>query len=195
MQPPGAAAVFVQLLRVIDGLSLEAGLVAELRAYAILQGDLEHRAWLRDHRVRPAAAPAGDGEAVALSRDGGRLHLRLDRPAQRNAMTVEMRDALVAALSLAVADDSIDAVTIDGADKCFSTGSDLDEPGTVSDPVTGHLVRSVALPGRTLAACADGARVRLHGACIGSGIEFPAFAGHVTAARDAWFQLPELRMG
>lgn len=192
---PRAAAVFVQLLRVIDGLPLEAGLVAESLAYATLQGGPEHRAWLRDHRARPAAAPPGDGEAVALSRDGDRLHLRLDRPAQRNAMTVEMRDALVAALSLALADDSIDAVTIDGAGKCFSTGGDLDEFGTVPDPVTGHLVRSVALPGRMLSVCADRTRVRVHGACIGSGIEFPAFAGHVTAARDAWFQLPELRMG
>jgi hypothetical protein len=36
---------------------------------------------------------------------------------------------------------------------------------------------------------------RLHGACIGSGIEFPAFAGRVVAAPDAWFQLPELTFG
>ncbi|HVT34396.1 MAG TPA: enoyl-CoA hydratase/isomerase family protein, partial [Nevskiaceae bacterium] len=32
-------------------------------------------------------------------------------------------------------------------------------------------------------------------ACIGSGAEFPAFAAHVTASEDAWFQLPELDFG
>jgi enoyl-CoA hydratase/carnithine racemase len=37
--------------------------------------------------------------------------------------------------------------------------------------------------------------VRVHGACIGSGIEFPAFASRIEATPDAWFQLPELRYG
>ena len=35
----------------------------------------------------------------------------------------------------------------------------------------------------------------MHGACIGSGIEFPAFAGRLVAVADAHFQLPELRFG
>ena len=60
---------------------------------------------------------------------------------------------------------------------------------------TGGRARSLALPGRLLAACAARAEARVHGACIGSGIEFPAFAGRVVAAPDAWFQLPELRFG
>jgi enoyl-CoA hydratase/carnithine racemase len=46
-----------------------------------------------------------------------------------------------------------------------------------------------------LARCADRVVVLLHGACIGSGLEFPAFADHVVATSDAWFQLPELEFG
>src|SRR3546814_3808774 len=38
-------------------------------------------------------------------------------------------------------------------------------------------------------------RVELHGACIGAGIEVPAFAARVEAREGAWFQLPELGMG
>jgi enoyl-CoA hydratase/carnithine racemase len=39
------------------------------------------------------------------------------------------------------------------------------------------------------------ASVHLHGACIGAGLEIPAAAQRRIATPDAWFQLPELRMG
>jgi enoyl-CoA hydratase/carnithine racemase len=35
----------------------------------------------------------------------------------------------------------------------------------------------------------------LHGACIGSGIELPAFAHHLSVDPKTFFQLPELRFG
>jgi enoyl-CoA hydratase/carnithine racemase len=35
----------------------------------------------------------------------------------------------------------------------------------------------------------------VHGACIGAGVELPAFAHRVTAAANSHFQLPELKMG
>jgi enoyl-CoA hydratase/carnithine racemase len=34
-----------------------------------------------------------------------------------------------------------------------------------------------------------------HGACVGAGTEMAAFAGRVAAAPDAFFALPEVRMG
>ena len=37
--------------------------------------------------------------------------------------------------------------------------------------------------------------VRAHGACVGAGTEITAFAGRVIAAPDAFFALPEVRMG
>jgi enoyl-CoA hydratase/carnithine racemase len=35
----------------------------------------------------------------------------------------------------------------------------------------------------------------LHGACVGSGIELPAFAGRVLAAPDTTIALPEVGLG
>jgi enoyl-CoA hydratase/carnithine racemase len=35
----------------------------------------------------------------------------------------------------------------------------------------------------------------VHGACIGAGIELPAFAGRIVAAPDSHFVLPEVGMG
>ncbi len=134
--------------------------------------------------------------AVVMERDRETLlELELNRPSNRNGMTVELRDALVEALQLVLSDDSIRRVRLSGRGKCFSTGGDLTEFGTAPDPATAHVVRSLALPGRFLASCAARVEAHVHGACIGSGIEFPAFAGRVIAASDTYFQLPELKFG
>lgn len=193
-QSPLAAAVLVQLLRITEAMPLADGLIAESLAYSTLQAGPEFRRWLAAHP--PQAIPADDdGAAVLMQRDEHTLKLQLNRPHQRNAMSVEMRDALMEALQLVLADDSITKVQLSGLGKCFSTGGELREFGTAPDPATAHWVRSLALPGRLLTRCAARVEVRVHGACIGSGIEFPAFAACLIAAPDAWFQLPELKFG
>ena len=193
-QAPLACATAVQLLRRTEGLALEAALHAESLAYATLQAGPEYARWLGDHRRRPVVVE-DSGPAVLMTREHAHLRLRLNRASRRNAMSVEMRDALLEALALVMADDSIQEVDLDAVGPCFSTGGDLDEFGTAPDPVTGHLVRCLALPGRALAHCAERVRIHVHGACVGSGIEFPAFAAFVSASPDAWFQLPELGFG
>lgn len=191
---PLAAALLVQVLRAVEALPTAPALWAESLAYATLQAGPEFTRWRATHAPRPTAPEPGP--AVELARESpSTLRMTLNRPARRNAMTVEMRDALVEALQLALADRSIETIRIDARGRCFSTGGDLDEFGSVPDPASGHLVRQLALPGRLLWACADRCVVRVHGACIGSGIEFPAFASRVEASPDAWFQLPELRYG
>ncbi len=194
-QSPIAAAVLVQVLRATEKLELAAALSAESLAYSTLQAGPEFRRWLAANRGA-APAMAGDaGPAVIMARDGEQLVLELNRPSRRNGMSVEMRDALIETLQLVLCDASIRRVRIGGRGKCFSTGGELSEFGSAPDPATAHVVRSLALPGRLLAACAARVEVRLHGACIGSGIEFPAFAGRVLAAGDTYIQLPELHFG
>jgi enoyl-CoA hydratase/carnithine racemase len=43
--------------------------------------------------------------------------------------------------------------------------------------------------------CHERVVARVHGACIGAGIEIPSFAGRIVARSDSFFQLPELAMG
>jgi enoyl-CoA hydratase len=123
------------------------------------------------------------------------LRVRLNRPAQRNALSVAMRDALVEALQLAVADTTIAAVAISGNGPCFSIGGDLDEFGSAPDPATAHAIRSLRLPARVLLECADRVSFHLHSACIGAGMELPAFGRRVSAHPKTFFQLPEIRFG
>ena len=63
------------------------------------------------------------------------------------------------------------------------------------DPATAHLVRLQQSAGRSIAMLADRVTAHLHGACIGSGIELPAFAGTVVAAPSARISLPEVSLG
>ncbi len=191
---PLAAALLVQVLRAVENVPVEQGLLIESLAYSSLQAGPEFGRWRAG--FRPSGATNTDeGPSVLMQREGDSLNLELNRPSQFNAMSVEMRDALIESLQLALADDTIRHVEIRGRGRCFSTGGDLDEFGSAPDPATAHLVRRLALPGRLLEACREHVTVYLHGACVGSGIEFPAFAARLVAAPDAWFQLPELRYG
>jgi enoyl-CoA hydratase/carnithine racemase len=38
-------------------------------------------------------------------------------------------------------------------------------------------------------------QVRVHGACIGAGIELPAFAANISAQAESFFALPEVGFG
>jgi enoyl-CoA hydratase/carnithine racemase len=191
---PLAALALVQLLRHGAKLDVEGALMAESLVYSTLQSGPEFARWLSE-RGAPAPRPRPGGPAVLVERQGARLALTLNRPAKRNAFGSEMRDALVEALELALADASLEEIVLRGAGPAFCSGGDLDEFGTLPDPATAHAIRSTRNAARLLAACAGRARAEIHGACIGAGIELPAFTGHVAAARDTFVQLPEVAMG
>ena len=191
---PLTAMVLVQVLRATEALPVAEALIVESLAYATLQDGPEHRAWLAGRN--PVEASVGnETPPVLIARDGDRLGIRLNRPERLNALSVEIRDALCEALQLVIADPAITPVLISGAGRCFSIGGDLDEFGAAPDPATAHAVRSVRLPGFFLSQCAERVKFRLHGACIGAGVELPAFARRVSAARSSFFQLPEIRFG
>src|ERR1700733_5969683 len=116
-------------------------------------------------------------------------------PERRNPYGRDLRDALADALRVARSDPAITRVVLDGAGPCFCSGGDLDEFGTTPDPVTAHFVRTRAGAGALLHDLAPRAGARVHGPCVGAGVELPAFAGTVVAAEDATFRLPETSMG
>ncbi len=190
---PLAAVSLVQLLRLSAGLGVADGLVAESVVYSMLQPGPEHRGWLA--RRPPVAPQVEEGPAVLVERCGNRLEVTLNRPDRHNAYSAAMRDGLVAALQLVHADPSVQTVELRGAGRSFCSGGDLSEFGTSPDPATAHAVRVAAGAAAWMERCAPRAVARVHGACIGAGMELAAFAGRVTAAPDARFCLPEVSMG
>ena len=185
---PEASLALAGLLRTTATLPVWDAIAAEAATYGMLLGGRGFRAWL-DQRG-PATPKPHNGEPVLVERDGDRVRITLNRPEARNAIDSRLRDALVDALEQAHAE----WIELRGAGPCFSSGGDLHEFGS-SDPALTYAVRLTRHPGRAVADVAGRTTAQLHGACIGAGIEVPAFAGTVVADPGTTFRLPEVGMG
>jgi hypothetical protein len=191
---PLATAAVKALLRLTEQLPTWEAVAAESAAYSMLLGSEAFWAWRNSTPVKtpPPPDPAG---AVVLRREGDTLYVELNRPEARNAVDRALRDGLVEAMHLVADDPTIEEAVLSGRGASFSAGGDLNEFGTVRDPALAHAVRLTRHPGLAVARCRDKVTAHLHGACMGSGIEIPAFAHRLVAQRDAFFGLPELAMG
>jgi enoyl-CoA hydratase/carnithine racemase len=189
---PNASNIALDLLRVIDLEMPERGLLQESLAYGVLQGSAEHADWLAARVRTITAIPRGE---VRAARVGNIIDILLDRPAAHNAIDRGMRDRLFEVLTVAALDPEVTSVRLRGKGKAFCVGADLAEFGTTRDPATAHAIRMQTLPAWAIIGCAKKLEVHVQGACIGSGLEMAAFARRLTASPNAWFQLPELKMG
>ena len=192
---PMAAGIAVDVFRACDHLPFDLGIAMESLGYSTLLAGGEFRKW-RQGRVRPSTiVDEVDRPQVRVERDGDHVTITLARPDTRNAMRASMRDALHEALCAVLDDPSRPGMTLRGEGDCFSTGGDLAELGSADDMAQAHAIRTLRSCAARLHALGERARIDLHGACIGSGIEIAAAAPHRTARRGTFFQLPELDMG
>jgi enoyl-CoA hydratase/carnithine racemase len=190
---PQASLVLGQVLRITEALPVNAALEVESFAYSTLLGGPEFGRWLSACGDRPMPQPAE--LPVIVCRDGARLLITLNHPERRNAYGRQLRDALTDALQVAQLDPAITQVILDGVGRSFCSGGDLGEFGTTPDLATAHFVRTRAGAARLIHDLAARIEVRVHGPCIGAGIELPAFADTVVADAGTTFRLPEVGMG
>jgi hypothetical protein len=191
---PTTALTFVDLLGLTSRLPVREGLIAESLAYSMLLAGSEFTRWL-DSRPDRKQRQQHPHDPVILRRDGTHLFIELNRPERHNAFGRDVRDALIEAFRLAQLDSSIHTVHLGGSGPSFCSGGDLDEFGNAGDVCVAHLVRQNQNAGLILHDLNQQVHVVVHGACIGAGVELPAFASHVQAHDDAYFQLPEIQMG
>ena len=190
---PTAAAAAAQVLRSTLKLPFDEALALESLAYSMLLASGGFRAW---RAATPSRDRPDDGAPrVSIEDRGGELVIRLTRPERRNAFDARMRDELVEALTFAAVHPDAPPVFLCGAGPAFSTGGDLDEFGRADDVGLAHLIRTLRSPAGLVHELGGRLTVRLHGACVGAGIEVPAAAARVTAAPGAVFRLPEVSMG
>lgn len=114
--------------------------------------------------------------AVLVRRDGAVAVITMNRPDRRNALTRELKEALVAAVTEVADAPDVRAVVLTGAGKAFCVGQDLREhaetlragDGREFDTVQRHynpVVRALAgMPKPVVAA--------INGACVGAGLGF-----------------------
>jgi enoyl-CoA hydratase/carnithine racemase len=134
-----------------------------------------------------------DPDLILAERDGAVLHLRLNRPAKRNAVN----DGLILALDRAFTGLSADVrcVVISGEGQHFCAGLDLSE-------LSERTVYEGVLHSRMWHATLEKVQYApvpviavLHGAVIGGGLEIAAAAHIRVAERNAYYGLPEGQRG
>src|SRR6266704_6844715 len=95
-----------------------------------LAGRVPVRGLLPEDR-RPRECPVTSSDTVRWALDGAVATITLNRPRARNALTAEMKDALLAALRRAAAGPEARAVVLTGAGEAFCAGQDLREHADV----------------------------------------------------------------
>lgn len=189
---PIATMTLAMVLRRSADIGFEAALTMESLAYSTLLAGREFAHWRQTTRRQTRAASATPRVRLEMN---GALHIVLSRPEARNALDARMRDELVEAFEFALAESDTRDIVLRGDGLAFCAGGDLDEFGTATDVGAAHLIRMQQSPVSLLHKLSPRVTARLQGACIGAGIELPAAAAKIAAARDSWFRLPEVSMG
>jgi methylglutaconyl-CoA hydratase len=125
---------------------------------------------------------------LSTSVERGIARLTLDRPARRNAMTPAMRVAITHCLDEWKDDAAVRVLVVEGAGEHFCAGSDMGMAGRQA--AAERLATFTALERFPKPAVA-----LVRGACIGAGLALAACCDVVLASDDAFFAVPELRLG
>ena len=133
-------------------------------------------------------------EHIEVTRVGGRLGIRMNRPERRNAITVAMYAALADAIEGAATDTDIRLITIEGAGEDFTAGNDLADfmaemppPGTTDIPVW-RLLRALAKNEVPIVAA-------VHGNAVGIGTTMLFHCDLVIAEQGTRFVMPFVDLG
>jgi enoyl-CoA hydratase len=92
------------------------------------------------------------GLISGLREDGAVALIVLDVPGKRNAISVELANALESELNRCVADESIRAIVITGTDPAFCAGIDLDDVSSGREIPLGFIERIASLDTPVIAA-------------------------------------------
>ena len=143
----------------------------------------------------------GDSTHIAVVRDGAVLHLSLNRPEVRNAMSLAMVSEIADAMRSAESDGQTRVVVLRGAGGNFPAGADLKDMAAArarlaADPAA--IVKVNAAFGQLCNAFTDSGLAIvavLEGAVMGGGFGLSCVADVVIASETTVFRLPETSLG
>jgi 2-(1,2-epoxy-1,2-dihydrophenyl)acetyl-CoA isomerase len=140
-----------------------------------------------------------DDGAVTTSREGGILHVVLERPSMRNSLSHAMIDAFVDVLTEAATDDSLRAIHLQGAGGDFCSGADWVATTSGERPRTGDLVRRIPHTANRVIELVHGIQLpvvcSVRGWAAGLGCNLALAADFTVAAEDAVFWEPFIDRG
>lgn len=138
---------------------------------------------------------------IRTAREGGIFLVTIDRPAARNALSLEMGKALIEAWRTLREDADLRVAILTGTDRSFCAGADLKEVGAwyrsmtpierrqraERDPGLGGITRNLDPQKPIIAA--------INGPCLAGGLELALACDLRVAASHATFGLPEVKRG
>lgn len=140
----------------------------------------------------------GSGRPKVLAEIDGRgiAALTLNRPEKGNCYDGQMLGLIQAQVAALAGGPRVRAIVLRGAGKHFCVGAEIGRPGASSGAAAGSsagprltevLAELDRAPKPTIAL--------VHGACVGGGLAFACCCDIVLAASDAFFSIPEVRIG
>ncbi|MDO9067013.1 MAG: enoyl-CoA hydratase [Deltaproteobacteria bacterium] len=123
---------------------------------------------------------------------GGILTLRINRPDKKNALNLDMYQAMADGLKLADSDNAVRVILICGAEDCFTSGNDLADflaapPSGPESPVMQFLM-AIGEAGKPIVAA-------VNGLAVGVGVTMLLHCDLVYAGNSATFQMPFVNLG
>jgi enoyl-CoA hydratase/carnithine racemase len=147
-------------------------------------------------RDTPSAVPVAASPPVLRHDSGGMATLTLNRPAQFNAISVAMLDALRSALDAIAADPAVRVVVIAGAGPNFCAGHDLKEMlANSNEAFIGALFRKCCDVMLALAGIPQPVIARVHGIATAAGCQLVAACDLAVATSDARFATSGINYG
>jgi enoyl-CoA hydratase len=131
---------------------------------------------------------------IAYSHAEGIAMIALNRPEVRNALNLEMCEALLAATARAVAED-VRLVFVRGNGPVFCGGADLNERKGKSEQWVRERRHKAFAAYEALETLPMPCVALVHGAAIGSGVEIAGACDFIVATADASFRTPEAQRG
>jgi enoyl-CoA hydratase/carnithine racemase len=140
----------------------------------------------------PDTASAGP---VLVRRDGPVARITLNRPAQRNALSLELMQEVTAALRELGGDSGVRAIVIDGAGPAFCAGHDLGEMVGRDLPYYQHVFDVCTEMMDAVHDAPQPVIARVHGIATAAGCQLVAACDLAVAAEEARFATPGVKIG
>ena len=134
-------------------------------------------------------------DLLLIEKEGPIALLTLNRPDKRNALSVALRDEIVACLKYLEQDEEIRAVIITGSGPAFSAGFDLGEAANRDPDFVARNVQSSDRYHTKLASFRKPIIAAINGPALGGGLDLAALCDIRIASETAFFAHPEIKFG
>lgn len=132
---------------------------------------------------------------VRAAQDDGVLTVTLDYPEKRNALSLELREELIAVLDRAEGDAAVRAIVITGAGGVFCSGGDISSMDVRGVADARERLRRIQ---RLISLMIKGSKpivAAVEGWCVGAGLSLACACDTVVAATDARFMSGFTKIG